>query len=139
MPTYRYTRQCYIMLKDLDESGWRTLATIGKNNSFENAFRYIWLSKNIGDSNIFLSNFKERIKDCALQKILTNIGLSTKAEFNRHYKTLLNTERYLSINSSHLKKRRLSNGRCSQYKLMIEKGRHLNINREFKYFRSCEI
>jgi len=46
--------------------------------------------------------------------------------YYRHFKTLLDVERYLSIDIPYLYKRALSNFRCSGHSLNIETGRHCN-------------
>ena len=137
MSNNRYPRQCYTMLKNLDDLGRRTWATCIKHLLFENGFGYVWISQDIGNANMFLNQFTGRLKDCALQKLSANINASSKSEHYKCFKTLLNTERYLLIDLPYLLKRRLANFRCSGHNLMIEKGRHLNIDREFRYCPYC--
>ena len=60
----------------------------------------------------------------------------SKAEHYKNFKTLLNVEKYLSIDISYNYRRVLANFRCSAHELMIEKGRHLGIDRNF---RNCPI
>ena len=63
----RYPKQCYIMLKNIDEAGRITWATHVKDLSFRYGFGIVWLTENVGDDNLFINVFKQRLIDCALQ------------------------------------------------------------------------
>ena len=49
------------------------------------------------------------------------------------YKTLWETERYLFLDMPYELRRVIARFRCSNHDLMIEKGRHTNIDREYRY------
>ena len=75
--------------------------------------------------------FTQRVKDCLLQNRHSKVAELSKAEHYKNYKILLNVEKYLSINISYKYRRVLAHFRCSVHELMIEKGRHLAIDRNF--------
>ena len=54
----------------------------------------------------------------------------------KNFKTLLDVEKNLSIDLSYKYRRILANFRCSAHKLMIERDRHLGIDRNC---RNCPI
>ena len=54
------------------------------------------------------------------------------------FKTLLNPERYLSIDMPFLHKKAMARFRCSSHKLKIEVGRHQNIERENRFCIFCQ-
>ena len=51
----------------------------------------------IGDVNIFLKSFKQRIKDISFKKWLSKIQGSPKSFYYKDFKSLLEAEKYLSI------------------------------------------
>ena len=59
MHEWRYPKQCYLMLKSLDEIGRVTWASRIKNLLFQYGYGIVWISQNIGDSNLFLKQLKQ--------------------------------------------------------------------------------
>jgi hypothetical protein len=137
MPNFRYPGQCYKMLKNLDDMGRFTWATHIKTILYQYGFGYVWIAEEIGDINRFMSEFKKRLKDCARQSILEDIGTSPKSTSYKLFKSTLEPESYLSLPLNYYLKRTLSNFRCSSHSLMIEKGRHLNIERDYRFCKYC--
>ena len=54
------------------------------------------------------------------------------------FKSLLPPETYLNVNISNSHKSILSNFRCSSQSLMIERGRHLSVDRNYRFCPICE-
>ena len=133
MPNYRYPRQCYNMLRSLAEAGRITWASHVKSLLFQHGFGYAWIANTVGNVNNFISIFQHRIKDISLQNWQSNINDSPKTNYYKHFKSLLDVERYLFIDLSYIKRKTLANFRCSSHNLMIKKGRHLNIEREYRF------
>ena len=106
---------------------------------FRFGFGYIWIVQDVGDDTLFIKTFKRRIIDCFSQKLHGDIVSSPKANYYQHYKSLLTVEQYLSIDLSYKLLKVLSNFRCSTHGLMIEKGRHINIDRDLRYCPICLI
>ena len=61
---------------------------------------------------------------------------SPKADHYKQFKSLLDVEKYLTLDLSFKYKRILANFRCSPHCLMIERGRHIGLDR---IYRNCPI
>ena len=86
----------------------------------------------------FLKVFTQRIKYVFTQKWHSYINETPKALHYKRLKSLLTPELYLNTDISYVLKKTLSNFRCSSHDLMIEKGRHLSIDRNFRFCQICE-
>ena len=64
-------------------------------------FGYIWISQNIGNINMLISEFKIRLKDSLQQDWHNALSNSSKTQYYMYmymqFKSLLNVERYLTI------------------------------------------
>ena len=127
MSQSRYPRQCYLMLKAHDDSGKNNWATNIKNMLFEYGFGYAWIFQEIGNVNLFIYLFKQRLVDCYTQKWRNDINASNRCLHYKNFKSLLNVEKYLLLDIPFVYKRSFSKFRCSNHKLTIETGRHINI------------
>ena len=87
--------------------------------------------------NAFLSMFTQRIKDISLQNWQRSLNDSPKANHYKHFKSQLAVEKYLFIDLSFLCRKTLANFRCSSHNLQTEKGRHQNIEREYRFCPFC--
>ena len=96
METERYPRQCYLMLYRLDQAGRITWVSGVKDMLFKYAVGFVWLSQEIGNADLFLQQFMQRLKDSALQQWNTDITQNSKLSSYREYKTMLNVERYIT-------------------------------------------
>ncbi len=137
MDEYRYPKQCYLMLRQLDNAGRKTWATSIKELLFMYGFGNVWLAQGVGDDGSFLNVFKQRIKDCYLQKWQTDVNALSKSFHYKHFKTSLDIETYLKIDLSYTQRIIFSNFRCSGHSLMIEKGRHMGLDRAFSIIKEC--
>ena len=126
------------MLLQLDEAGRTNWTTHIKNLFFSNGFGHVWIFHNVGDDNEFLCIFKKRIIDCFTQKWYSEIDVSSKALHYKKFKTLLDPEFYLNTSLSYILQKTLANCTCSSHDLMIEKGRHLSIDREYRFCPICK-
>ena len=99
-------------------------------------FRF-YVTQDVGDESQFLKTFKQRLIDCFSQKMHSDIVSSPKGQHFQHFSSLLNVEQYLSLDLSYKLRKTLSNFRCSCHSLMIEKGRQLGIDRDFRYCPLC--
>ena len=125
------------MLKQLDEAGRRTWASNIKELLFTYGFGYVWIAQEVGNESNFIQLFKTRIKDCFLQRWSSGLDNSSKALHYKHFKSHLYSEPYLDIDLSYTLRKTLSNFRCSSHALMIEKGRHLSIDRDLRFCPLC--
>lgn len=135
MPYHRYPRQCYNMLRNLSIAGKRNWASNVRFLLYKYGFGYVWEADTIGNSVLFVNTFRQRIKDCCIQELHSQIEESPKALHYKHYKVILEVECYLKIDLPFLYRKVLANFRCSSHSLMIEMGRHQNIDRCFRFVR----
>ena len=103
----------------LDNIGRITWTSEVKNLLFLYGFGYVWIAHEVGDTEHFLHIFKQRLIDCHTQNWHQTVSESSRCHYYKHYKTLLNTERYLSINLPLKLRKALSRYRCSSHKLYI--------------------
>jgi hypothetical protein len=137
MENHRYPKQCYLMLKTQDSVGRNNWVTKVREFLFSQGFGFIWISQEIGDSNQFCKLFKQRVTDCSLQTWHSDISNSTRCDFYRNFKSLLNVERYINSDIKPYYKRALARFRCSSHKLNIEIGRHFNVDRNDRVCLYC--
>ena len=131
------SKQCYIMLKKLDESKRYNWVTDVKGILSKYGFAFVWHAQEIGDNDAFVEIFTQRIKDCAYQEWHSNVEASPKLTYYAEFKTLLNVERYLLvIPQVHLRKC-MARFRCSTHSLAIETGRHMKIDRKDRLCTYC--
>ncbi|KAH3795252.1 hypothetical protein DPMN_148800 [Dreissena polymorpha] len=78
MDQNRYPKQLYEMLRRQDDAGRSNWATNVKRMLFNYGFGFAWLANGVGNSSDFLSQFKNRLKDCALQELQSKINNSPK-------------------------------------------------------------
>ena len=71
--------------------------------------------------------FKQRILDIALQDWNTDLNESRKPLHYKHFKTMLNVEKYLTLKIPLKYKIAFSKLRCSCHSLLVETGGHHNI------------
>ena len=76
------------MLYNLDCAGRTTWATNIKQLLFKYGFGFVWISQNIGDSNIFLTTFKQRLIDCSKQDWYGKIEITDKLYTYATFKSL---------------------------------------------------
>ena len=106
---------------------------------FSTGFGNIWLEQETRVYPEFIETFSQRLKDIYLQNWQSKISLSSKCDTYRLFKNIIHTELYLSC--LNVKKYRicLSRFRCSCHELQIEKGRYVNIPREQRICKLCNL
>ena len=104
------------MLRCLDETGRNTWATKVKQLLFTYGFGYVWLNEEVGDIDMFIRTFKQRIVDCAKQKWHARLSDLGKARHYRFIMPLLETANYLKLNVPIKYQIALSKLRCSIHK-----------------------
>lgn len=80
---------------------------------------------------------RQRVKDCFLQQWHSDIENSPKALYYKHFKFILEVESYLKIDLPFLYRIILAKFRCSGHCLMIEKGRHQDVDRSLRFCQIC--
>ncbi|MCG7892781.1 MAG: reverse transcriptase family protein, partial [Candidatus Thiodiazotropha endolucinida] len=137
MSDNRYPRQCYTMLRSLSEAGKTTWASQVRTLLHKYGFGYIWEANTVGDINIFVKVFKQRLKDCCLQEWHSDTNESPKSIYYCKFKLILEVETYLNLDLPYLYRKALANFRCSSQSLMIETGRHQRIDRNMRFCPLC--
>ena len=138
MSPNRYPRNIYIMLKQQDKNGRINWATNVKNILFRYGFSFVWVSQDVGDTDAFVYQFKQRLMDCASQNWFEDIATSGRCRLYKYFKTLLNVERYLTCNLPFYLRKAMSNFRCSNHFLNIEMCRRTGIDRDLRFCPYCE-
>ena len=129
MGNHRYPKNCYKMLKSLDEAGRHTWASNVRSLLYMYGFGYAWIAQEIGNEKIFVSQFKVRLTDCMKQNWHSDINESSRCDSYKEFKTLPSVERYLSMDMRFYLRKAFARFRTSSHKLSIEIGRHHNITR----------
>ena len=125
------------MLKSLDEAGRHTWASNVRRLLYMYGFGYAWIAQEIGNENAFVSQFKIRLTDCMKQNWHSEINESPRCDSYKEFKTLLNVERYLSMDMPFYLRKAFARFRSSSHKLSIENGRHHNNNRVDRICNFC--
>ena len=120
MQVNRYPKNCYKMLKSLDEAGRSNWASHVRNLLFMYGFSYVWLSQDIGDISMFIAQFKLRLIDCCSQKWHSDITGSTRCDTYKESKSLLNVEKYLCIDMPFYLRKAFARFRCSSLNLLLK-------------------
>ena len=79
------------------------------------------------------------LSDCYRQRWFEDINSSPKSLHYKEFKSALDIETYLNIEMTYVLRKAFSNFRCSGHKLIIEKGRHLNIERNLRFCPLCQM
>ena len=90
MESGRYLRQCYIMLKAHDEIGRVNWVSKIREFLFKSGFCFAWISQEIGNTVLFIKQFKQRLIDYYSQNWHDAINSSNRCEFYSSFKSLLN-------------------------------------------------
>jgi hypothetical protein len=85
MQDHRYPKQCYRMLKGMDDGG-RVRVKNHKRVSHE-----------VGDVNAFIFQLRQRLTDGMCQDWHARVDTSSHCDLYIHFKSLLDPEKYLCI------------------------------------------
>ena len=139
MGDHRYPKRCYYMLKSFDAVGRVTWATHIKNLLFLYGFGYVWIAHDVGDTVSFINIFRQRLIDCFTQDWHATVNDSSRCYHYKHFKTLLNTERYLSIDLPVKIRRSLARFRASSHQFHIETGRYVHTPLQERICQFCFV
>jgi hypothetical protein len=137
MPSYRYPKQCYLMLKKLDDVERICWATKIKIILFYYGYGVVWISQNIGNIDLFVSQFKERLSIHYNQCWKDDLNSASRCYHYKQFKSLLDIESYLTLELPFKFKKALTKFRCSNHSFMIETGRHNNIPLHERFCQFC--
>ena len=137
MEDHRYPKNCYKMLKSLDEAERQNWVSKVRELLFQYGFGYVWIAQEFGDEKLFINQFKIRIADCMRQNWHSDINESSRCDSYKEFKSLLTVERYLNLDMPFYLRKAFARFRSSSHKLAIEIGRHHNINRTDRICTFC--
>jgi len=119
MPKSRYPQNCYNLLKSLDDLVRQTWASHVKELLFKFGFGFVWVSQDIGDINLSILQFKQRVHDIMTQNWCAYINNASRCSTYVNFKTFLNPEKYLSIAIPFNLRKSFACLRCSSHKINI--------------------
>ena len=88
------------MYKSHTELGLTNLASNELGLLYRFVFGFFWLSQDVGNVAVFLQEFRQRVIDCSAQDWHEQVSISANCEHYKHFKTMLNVERYVSLHKS---------------------------------------
>ncbi|MEW8544973.1 MAG: reverse transcriptase family protein [Candidatus Thiodiazotropha sp.] len=139
MNVNRFPNKCYGMLRNLDENGRITWASKVRELLFRYGFGYVWVVEDVGNVNLFMKTFKQRLIDCSSQDWCSKITASGKS---RHYKFIMpamQVANYIQYDIPIKFRIALSKLKCSVHSLNVEVGRHSNIPYEQRLCVLCNM
>ena len=139
MPNNRLPKQAYIMLYNLDALGRNNWATSIKNTLFSYGFGFVWIAQEVGDKGKFIVEFITRVSDTCKQEWRTNLSQKPKLRTYNVFKSILEPEKYLSLNCHKSLITTFARFRCSSSSLAIEEGRHHNIAPHLRFCKVCNL
>ena len=102
-----------------------------------NGFGYVWESQLVTNKKHFLVSYERKLKDQFYQIWHDFCSNSSKLSYYCYFKPNFAAESYLSLIDLCKFRKALSTFRTSAHDLMIEKGRHLGIERNLRYCLFC--
>ena len=138
-PDGRYIKECYRVLKELDDFGRKTWATNVRTLLYRYGFGHVWFAQGVGQNDLFIQKFVQRIKDCYIQDWHSEITNSDKLNT---YRIIKNLEFGMELYLKELKHKKfravVAQLRCSSHKLAIETGRHEGVPRVDRICVYCQ-
>ena len=98
MDTNRLPRKAYNMLHILDRRGKINWVSNIRVCLSENGFGYAWMSQGVGDENMFVRVFRQRLIDCRWQEWKSHIDVSDRFDMYRLYSSSHLIKKYLLLN-----------------------------------------
>lgn len=103
----------------------------------DTGFTYLW--NNVSLSNVQIQNVIQRIYDQYLQQWFSDLRTQPKLETYCLLKTDFEPEKYISCVKNENHRISLTRFRCSAHNLLIEEGRHRNIERNLRICTKCNM
>ena len=138
LPDTRYVKLCYNMLKYYDSIGHKNWVSDVKHVLYSKGYGFIWESQNVSDEKKILLNFVNRLKDQYIQNWRSNLETNHKLNYYKDFKQIFCQEIYITAIDISKFRKALAMFRSSSHTLMIERGRHFNISRDFRNCVYCE-
>ena len=136
MDTARYPKACYNMLLSLDSLGRKTWISDVKYILYSYGFGDVWLNQGCGNTELFVTLFKQRIYDNATQHLHSDINNISKLNTYCQFKYSLESEKYIDTIKWKRHISALARFRCSNHHLAIETQRGKTV-REHRLCKFC--
>ena len=133
----KYTKKIYKVLYNYNNSGKITWATKVKLLLCSTGFGHVWINQGVGNIELFLSDFKQRLYDMSLQGWNENTSNMSKLSVYCNFKQELKFEPYLLCLNITKFRKCLTRFRCSSHKLAIERLRGTTV-RENRICTYCK-
>ena len=143
-------KQWHRILKSPDSLMFKLFNMRGNDGSYVNdwslqvkqllsdlGFNYLWGANNV--TNLHIKMVIQRIYDQYLQHWYHEIHCSSKLETYASIKTIFEFEKYLDCIQNNKCRIALTRLRCSAHKLLIEEGRHRNLERSDRLCTKCNM
>ena len=126
----------------LDKNGRNTWCTKLKAIMLKYGFQYVWDNglKEMRDIELFLCEFKQRLKDCYIQEWSSNVENNKRLKMFKHVKIMYEKSKYLEVLKHKKHISAIAKFKCSDHRFAIEKGRHLNtyVNADERWCIYCK-
>ena len=141
MSSERLPYKAYIMLRMLDERGKKTWVTYVRECLSKYGFACVWLSQGVGDVNVFMKCFKERLIDCRWQEWSDHINTSERYSFYCQLKPSFSStvEPYLTLNMNRYIMKALIFFRLGISDLLVHRNRYKISQNNLCRFCSSDI
>jgi hypothetical protein len=126
------------MLVYFDNLGYHNWASDVRQNLYENGFGYVWEAQNVVNPKMFLIQYVQKLKDQAMQCWSARCAETSKLCHYINFKQCFGAEKYIKVIDFDKFRKCLAKFRCSSHNLMIKKGRHFNIDKEYRVCIYCE-
>ena len=100
---------------------------------------YIWSNQEVINVDAFIKEVNQKIKDIFIQNNGMIIERSSKCHLYKHITTTFCIQNYLTKCLPVNLRKAITKMRCSSHKLMIEKGRYLNLERNQRVCSMCNL
>jgi hypothetical protein len=135
MDNNRFPKITYLMLYNLDCYNRTSWVTNVKRIVFQFGFGYSWIMQDVGNPELFICQFKQRVKDNDIQNWHSSITSNSRLYAYSTYKSVLNVELYLKSNNRSMFKHALAKFRCSCYNSITN--RWVGVGEEYYMCRYC--
>ena len=130
-------RSLYEVLKRYDDLGGKNWVTDVRTMLNMYGFGDVWLQQGVGNVDLFLFNFKQRLVDTANQEWFSDLSENSKLQLYSKFKKNLDYEFYLSANICWKYKVALARFRCVNHTLAVEKQRHIRCEKDQRLCIFC--
>jgi len=138
MPLHRHPKQCYNMLKSVDDADRNCWASKIRTLLYKYGFSFIWISQDVGDTNAFFRMFKHRVVNYCTLDWQAALDTSSRYDHYNNVKSLLTVETYLTMDIQLKYRIAMSKFRLLNHRLNIKLGRYNNVLKENRICNVCQ-